>query len=235
MQTANTGIAQTPKREKPTIRRASLHAQVVERLRRLIASGEIAAGERINELQIAVAFRVSRTPIREAVKLLASEGLLELLPGRGARVKRLTRQEIVEHFDVIGALERHAVESAVRGMTTAQRAELSALHEVMKTAFAADDTRGYFDANQKVHRFFVRIAGNASLAAMHEAMTKRARRDRPMTLASAPRWSASLAEHETIVAASLAGDAERAGQAMMAHLQSTGRAMAHVAPSEDEV
>ena len=123
----------------------------------------------MNELQIAETFRVSRTPIREAVKLLASEGLLELLPGRGARVKRLTRQEILEHFDVMGALERHAVELAVRQMSEAQRAELAALHERMSGAFEAGDARAYFESNQKVHRFFVRASGNATLAAMHDA------------------------------------------------------------------
>src|SRR6201999_2903392 len=118
------------------IRRAALHTQVVDKLRRLIANGDIPAGERLNELQIAATLKVSRTPIREAVKLLASEGLLELSPGRGARVKRLTPEEIREHFDVIGALERHAVESAVERMTDQQRAELKNLNEKMATAFA---------------------------------------------------------------------------------------------------
>jgi DNA-binding GntR family transcriptional regulator len=72
------------------LRRKSLHTQVVEKLRQLISRGDIAAGERINELQIAATLGVSRTPMREAVKLLASEGLLELLPGKGARVRRLS-------------------------------------------------------------------------------------------------------------------------------------------------
>ena len=211
---------------RPAIRRSPLHAQVVDKLRRLIADGDIAGGERLNELQIAATFRVSRTPIREAVKLLASEGLLELLPGRGARVKRLTRQEVLEHFEVIGALERHAVELAVRRLSEAQRPELAALHAGMANAFEAGDARGYFAANQRVHRFFVRIAGNGALTAMHEAMTKRTRRERPLTLASAPRWSASMAEHAEIVAAALAGEAERAGAAMLAHLRRTGEAMA---------
>jgi DNA-binding GntR family transcriptional regulator len=191
-----------------------------------LSAGDIAAGERLNELQIAATFRVSRTPIREAVKLLASEGLLELLPGRGARVTRLTRNEVLEHFDVIGALERHAVELAVRRMSKAQRAELAALHAGMTHAFEAGDARGYFDADQKIHRFFVRAAGNTALAAMHEAMTKRARRERPLTLASAPRWNASMSEHAEIIAAALNGEPERAGSAMLAHLRRTGEAMA---------
>jgi DNA-binding GntR family transcriptional regulator len=119
-------------------------------------------------------------------------------------------------------------------MTPAQRAELTALHETMKTAFEAGDARSYFDANQKVHRFFVRVAGNGSLAAMHDAMTKRARRERPLTLSSAPRWSASLAEHAEIIAAALNGEAERAGTAMLAHLRRTGQAMAEKADFDPE-
>ena len=225
-----------PGQDRPrlAIRGPALHTQVVDKLRRLIANGEIAAGERLNELQIAASFRVSRTPIREAIKLLASEGLLELLPGRGARVKRLTREETLEHFEVIGAMERHAVEVAVGRMTDPQRAELSGLHDVMSVAFEAGDARGYFDANQKVHRFFVRVSGNGALASMHDAMTKRARRDRPLTLASAPRWGASLAEHTEIIAAALNGEAERAGAAMLAHLRRTAQAMADTSSLDRE-
>jgi DNA-binding GntR family transcriptional regulator len=226
--------AEGEERPRLAIRRPALHAQVVDKLRRLIANGDIPAGERLNELQIAATFRVSRTPIREAVKLLASEGLLELLPGRGARVKRLTAQEVRDHFDVIGALERHAVELAVPRMTEAQRVELAALRESMKSAFDADDSRGYFDSNQKMHRFFVRVAGNATLAALHDAMTKRARRERPLTLASGLRWSASMAEHADLVAAALGGEAERAGVLMLDHLRQTGEAIAVAAQHDSE-
>jgi DNA-binding GntR family transcriptional regulator len=223
---------ETPKPLRPAIRRPALHAQVVDKLRRLIANGDIPAGERLNEMHIAATFKVSRTPIREAVKLLASEGLLELLPGRGARVRLLTSAELREHFDLIGALERHAVEIATLRMNPSQRAELTALHEAMRSAYATGDARAYFDANQKVHRFFVRVASNAALAAMHDTLTKRARRGRPRTLASAPRWDCSMAEHAEIIAAALVGDAQRAGAAMLAHLRRTGEAMA-AAPDVD--
>jgi DNA-binding GntR family transcriptional regulator len=214
-------------RPRATIRSPALHAQVVEKLRRLIANGDIAAGERVNELQIAANLGVSRTPVREAVKFLASEGLLELLPGRGARVKRLSRVEILECFEVLGALERHAVESAVRRMTGTERQELGDLHRTMTNAFDAGDARAYFDANQKMHRFFVHAAGNATLASLHEAMTKRARHDRPLTLTSAVRWSASMDEHTKLVAAAASGDAEGAGRAALHHMRRTGEAIAH--------
>jgi DNA-binding GntR family transcriptional regulator len=215
------------------MRRPALHMQVVDKLRRLITSGDLAAGERLNEVKIAESFRVSRTPIREAVKLLASEGLLELLPGRGARVHRLSRTEILEHFEVIAALERHAVEVVVPRLTQAQRAELAGLHEGMKAAFVASDARRYFDLNQKIHRLFVGLAGNAALTAMHDALTKRTRHDRPLTLASAPRWSASMDEHSELIEAAAAGDVGRAAAAMLAHLRRTGEAMADAAESEE--
>ncbi len=211
------------------IRRVALHTQVVDKLRRLIANGDIPAGERLNELQIAAILKVSRTPIREAVKLLASEGLLELSQGRGARVKRLTSQEIRDHFEVIGALERHAVESAVGRMTDEQRADLRILHESMIAAFAEADRRAYFVANQRMHAFFVRIVGNTTLMTLHETMTKRARRERPVTLDSQPRWSASMAEHDELVRAALVGEASRAGELMLFHLRRTGEAMAETA------
>jgi DNA-binding GntR family transcriptional regulator len=224
---------QTQNPVRAAIRGPALHTQVVDKLRRLIANGDIAAGERVNELQIAENFRVSRTPIREAVKLLASEGLLELSPGRGARVRRLSREEMLEHFEVIGALERHAVELAVGRMSEPERAEIVALHQGMKAAFAMADARSYFDLNQKMHRLFVRFAGNATLAAMHDAMTKRARRDRPLTLASPPRWSASMAEHDELVEAASRGDAARAGAAMLDHLRRTAEAIAEAAERDE--
>jgi DNA-binding GntR family transcriptional regulator len=216
------------------IRREALHMQVVEKLRQLVYRGDIAAGERINELQIAAALGVSRTPLREAVKLLASEGLLELLPGRGARVRRLTPDEICDHFEVIGALERHAVEEAVNKMTPKGRAELERLHEQMKEAFAVGDRRAYYAANQKAHALFVRLAESRTLRETHETLTKRARHDRPVTLASAQRWAESMAEHAELLAAVYDGDAAEAGRLMLRHARRTGEAMADIARRLEE-
>jgi DNA-binding GntR family transcriptional regulator len=217
-----------PPREPP-IRREALHMRVVEKLRHLIYRGDIAAGERINELQIAAALGVSRTPLREAVKLLASEGLLELLPGRGARVRRLSPEEIRDHFEVIGALERHAVEAAVIKMTAKGRAELERLHEQMKAAFADGDRRAYYAANQRMHALFVRLADSPTLRETHETVAKRARHGRPVTLASSQRWKDSMAEHAEILAAVRDGDADKAGSLMLRHVRRTGEAMAEIA------
>ena len=98
----------------------------------------------------------------------------------------------------------------------------------------ARDSRGYFEINQKVHRFFVRVAANPTLAELHDAMTKRARRERPLTLASAPRWTASMAEHSDLITAALGGEAERAGVIMLDHLRRTGEAIGTVAEIDPE-
>jgi DNA-binding GntR family transcriptional regulator len=217
------------------IRREALHMQVVEKLRQLVNRGDIAAGERINELQIAAALGVSRTPLREAVKLLASEGLLELLPGRGSRVRRLTAEEIRDHFEVIGALERHAVEEAVAKMTPKGRAELEQLNGQMKEAFATGDRRAYYAANQRAHALFVRLAQSPALQETHETLTKRARHDRPVTLASTQRWAESMAEHAELLAAVYDGDAAKAGSLMLLHIRRTGEAMADIARRKNNV
>jgi DNA-binding GntR family transcriptional regulator len=211
------------------IRRQTLHTQVVEELRRLIFRGDIAAGERIKESEVAAALGVSRTPLREATRLLASEGLLELLPGRGVRVRRFSAQEIRDHFEVIGALERHAVETGVANMQPKARAQLVRLHEQMKAAFAKGDQRAYFLANQKVHALFVKLGGNPTLEALHETITKKARHDRRTTLTSAARWTESMREHAELLTVVLAGDAAKAGMLMLVHARRTGEAMAEIA------
>ena len=207
------------------VRREPLHAQAAERLRRLVLRGDIAAGEKVNEIVIAKALGVSRTPLREAVKLLASEGLLELLPGRGARVRRFSATEVLDHFEVIGALERHAVERAVERMTPRSASDLRRLHEVMRASFEQGRQQAYYTANQKMHALVVGLAGNPVLTAMHRELSNKARHDRPSTLMSASRWAESMREHEAWVAAILAGDGARAGALILGHARRTGQAV----------
>jgi len=209
----------------PAFRREPLHALAADRLRRLVMRGEIAAGEKINEIAIAEALGVSRTPLREAIKLLASEGLLELLPGRGARVRRFSASEILDHYEVIGALERYAAECAVTRMTPQGAAELRALHESMKTSFREGRQQAYFQANQKMHALVVSLAGNPVLSAMHRELSNKARHDRPSTLASATRWADSMREHDGWVEALLSGDGATAGALILVHARLTGEAV----------
>ena len=206
-------------------RREPLHAQAAERLRRLIVRGEIAAGEKVNEIAIAKALGVSRTPLREAIKLLAAEGLLELLPGRGARVRCFSASEILDHFEVIGALERHAAERAADRITPRVAAELRSLRDSMKASHRDGRQQAYFQANQKMHALIVGLANNPVLTAMHRELSNKARHDRPSTLMSAARWAESVREHEGWVEAILSGDGTRAGTLILDHARRTGEAV----------
>ncbi len=121
------------------------------------------------------------------------------------------------------------METAVGKMTPKGRAELERLHEQMKAAFANGDRRAYFFANQKAHALFVRLADSPTLQETHETLTKRARHDPPVTLASAQRWTESMAEHAELMAAVLEGDAAKAGSLMLRHVRRTGEALAEIA------
>lgn len=214
------------------VHRASLHEQVVEKLRLIISRGDLAAGERINEAALSEALGVSRTPMREAVKLLASEGILELLPGRGARVKRFSAEELHDIFEVIGALERHAVETVVGGITPQGFAEIEKLQSRMEAELAARNRRAYFLVNQRMHALLVKLAGNPTLSATHEALTKKARHDRHITLMSDERWLESAKEHAAIHAAITARDARQAGLLMLEHSRQTGAAIIRMENAE---
>src|SRR5688572_22803430 len=113
------------------ISRRYLHDEVAERLRALIRSGDLEPKSRVNELELAERFGISRTPLREAIKILATEGLLELLPNRGARVASITNQEIEEMIEVVAGLEATAADLACRRITDGEIAEIEALHRRM--------------------------------------------------------------------------------------------------------
>ena len=115
-------------------RRRGVHADVCGHIRNLIVHGELASGERINEVGLSEALGVSRTPIREALKVLAAEGLVELLPNRGSRVTTPSTDEIVNLFAVIAALERLAVETVTLQASAPALARLRALHDELQAA-----------------------------------------------------------------------------------------------------
>jgi DNA-binding GntR family transcriptional regulator len=195
---------------------------VVDRLRDMIVEGEIAAGERLHENNLAQTLRVSRTPLREALKLLANEGLVELLPGRGARVIRQTQEGVMELFEVISGLERLAAELAAVRMTGRDLERLKKMHERMATHFHAGERHEYFALNHQIHIFIVTAAKNATLAATHAGLMVRARWGRYTALASNERWSEAMAEHEALMEALAARDATRAGEIMFQHDRRTG-------------
>lgn len=200
------------------IPRRSLHDELVDRLRRQIVEGDLPPGEKINEKALCEAYDVSRTPLREALKVLAREGLVGLTPHRGAHVAPLTVTDLEDAFPVIGALEALAGELACQRATDGEVREISALHKQMETAYKARDRQGYFRLNQQIHEAMARAARNPVLDQMRGMLAGRVARARYYANISTPRWDQAMKEHEQILAALKARDGARLGQVLKDHL-----------------
>jgi DNA-binding GntR family transcriptional regulator len=198
--------------------RRPLHEEAVDRLRDMIVRGELAPGSRLNERVLTAHLGVSRTPLREAIKLLATEGLVELLPNRGAVVAPIEPARIAETLTVMGALESLAGELACARASDQEIAEIRALHYEMLAMHARGDLDGYFRNNQAIHLRLVEAAGNAVLAQTYRQLNANARRVRYMANLSSERWDAAVAEHEAILAALAARDAARLKRLLRDHL-----------------
>lgn len=200
------------------ITRRSLHDELVVRLRDMIVEGEIAPGDRIPEKDLCARFGVSRTPLREALKVLASEGLLTLSPHRGAHVARLTVNDIEEMFPVIGALEALAGELACARLDEETLAEIRALHYQMVLHYQRGDRSAYFKLNQAIHEKILACAGNRTLTALHQSLSGRVSRARYQANMSAARWVQAVNEHEAILAALEARDGGGLSAILRRHL-----------------
>jgi DNA-binding GntR family transcriptional regulator len=200
------------------IDRRPLHHEATARLRDMIVQGEIAPGARLNERVLCQQLGISRTPLREALKVLAAEGLVELLPNRGAVVTQLTLRAVQEIFEVMGALERLAGELVCRNATEADIAEIRALHYQMMVYYARGDLAGYFRYNQQIHLKLVESTGNATLAATYRNLNAHVRRARYMANLSRERWDKAVQEHEEILDALMKRDSARLQGLLQDHL-----------------
>jgi DNA-binding GntR family transcriptional regulator len=203
---------------KETIKRPTLHEELVERLRNLVVEDVLKPGEKVPEKDLCESFGVSRTPLREALKVLASEGLVNLLANRGARVAEVTREEINNTFPVLAALEQLAGELACQNLDDAGIAHIEERHAAMLQAFAVRDRPSYFQANQDIHNAIIRGARNEILATQHRVLEARVRRVRFMTNLSSERWCEAIEEHEEMMARLRSRDAAGLGQIMKTHM-----------------
>lgn len=201
------------------IARPSLHDQLVGRLRDMVIQGDLAPGTRIPERQLCERFHVSRTPLREALKVLASEGLLELLPNRGAVVSRLTVEDVEAMFPVMGALEALAGELATSRISDEGIAEVQALHYQMVLHHKRGELAPYFRLNQRIHEKILEAADNAVLTAQYRSLAGRIRRARYQANMSPERWASAVAEHEEIMNALVARDGRELGRVLKRHLK----------------
>ena len=198
--------------------RRLLHETVVDQLRDLIVQGELAPETKLNERVLAERLGTSRTPLREAIKFLASEGLVELLPNRGAAVAPLKPEKMQEVFVVLGALEALAGELACRNATEADIADIRALHYHMLAHHARGELAPYFRYNQQIHQRIIDCAGNATLAQSWRAMNAHVKRARYLANLSGERWNKAVKEHEEMIEALTRRDGAKLQMLLRDHL-----------------
>jgi DNA-binding GntR family transcriptional regulator len=201
------------------IARRTLHDELTARLRDMIVEGDLRPGARLPEKELCTQFGVSRTPLREALKVLASDGLVEISPHRGATVVQISRADVEETFPVMGALEALAGELACQNVDAAGIAEITALHHQMVAHYHRRQLADYFKLNQQIHERILEAAGNATLTAMHRSLSGRVRRARYMANMSPQRWQQAVEEHEEILAALTARDGLRLAGILRRHLE----------------
>jgi DNA-binding GntR family transcriptional regulator len=199
---------------------ASLHDDVVSQLRDFIVEGHLVAGSRIPERELCEKFDISRTPLREALKVLAAEGLIELLPNRGARVRQFSEADIRNLFEVISGLDFVAGRMACARITDYAIAAVEKMHLEMYTHYLRRELADYFRVNQKIHQAIVDAAANPVLSAKYANLNAVVRRLRySANLVRRDRLGDAMREHELIVDALRRRSPDELGLLMFQHMQ----------------
>ena len=203
------------------IARRSLHDEVVTRVRDMIIEGTLAPGTRVNETHLGQTLGVSRTPLREALKFLASEGLIELVAARGAVVKKFSAKDVRDMLDVLAVLESFAARLACREASDAAIADVRRIHDRMAELYAVRDRLEYFKLNQRIHSAFLRLSGNAALESAHASIQSRLKRIRYIGNQEPEKWADAMAEHETMIRCLEARDGDGLAAVVTQHMERT--------------
>lgn len=204
---------------EPLARPRSLHDELVGRVRDMIIEGRLAPDSRVHEGELGRALGVSRTPLREALKFLASEGLVDLVPGRGAVVHRLTAKEVHDMLDVLVALETLAGRLACRNATDRQIASIRALHDRMMAHRADGNRLEYYKLNQAIHSGIAALSSNECLMTTHQAIQSRLKRVRFLGHEAPVNWDGAAGEHVEMMDALEHRDEDRLAEILTRHLR----------------
>jgi DNA-binding GntR family transcriptional regulator len=207
------------KRKSLGIPRRYLHDEAAARLRELIRSGRLEPGERVNEVEFSEEFGISRTPMREAIKILAAEGLLETLPNHGARVAQIGSEELEEMIEVVAALEAAGGDLACRRITDDEVAAIEADHAAMLEAWSRGDEAAYFALNRAIHDAIMAASRNRTLINLYNTISGRILRARYSAHKTARQWERAVREHEAIMAQLRARDAQALTRTMRDHVR----------------
>src|SRR6478609_2876256 len=200
------------------VERMRLHDTVVGHLRNLIVEGALAPGMKLNERELCETLGISRTPLREAMKVLAAEGLIDIFPNRGAFVSRMSETEIRETFEVMSGLESQSGELAAMRITPVEIAEIKALHYAMLACRAQNDLSGYYSRNQAIHDKINEAARNTALRQTYVSINRRLQALRFRSNFQTPKWDSAIREHEEMIAALETRDGPRMAAILRRHL-----------------
>ncbi len=203
--------------------RPGLHHLIVDRLRTMILDGDLRPGQRLPEVRLCKSLGVSRTPLREAFKLLASEGLIELRPHRGGVVAAIHHEEIAAVFEVMGGLEHLAGQLVCDRVSNAELAELEEWHARMVALHRKGARTAYFRLNQEVHDRIIALARNAVLLSTYRSFAGKIRRARAQANYDSLRWAESVREHDAIMRALRARRGDVLAERLREHNAHTGR------------
>jgi len=203
----------------------TLPGSTAHRLRELIIEGELPAGTRLNERALCDRLGISRTPLREAFRLLAAEGLVTLHPNRGAQVVQLSTEDIRESFEVMSALEALSGELACRHITAAEVAEIKALTFEMLASHARKDLPAYYRVNRLIHDRINLAARNRLLTQTYRTLNLRIQNLRFRSNLDRDKWNRAAREHAQMVEALEARDGARLAALLRKHLHQKGEAV----------
>jgi DNA-binding GntR family transcriptional regulator len=200
------------------IARRTLHDEVLDRLRDMIIEGHLGPGQRINEGAVGAQLGVSRTPLREAIKSLTAEGLVEIVPAKGAVVRKFTVTDLAQILEVLKSLEQLGGRLACAGASDAAIEDIHDLHRRMMALYEARERLGYFKLNQAIHTAIVAASGNAVLVGTHATLQSRIKRLRFVGHEGPEKWAGAVAEHEAMMVGLLARDADGLCDAIGRHM-----------------
>jgi DNA-binding GntR family transcriptional regulator len=200
------------------IPRRTLHDEVVQGLRTMLVEGRIPPGAKLNERELCALLCVSRTPLREAIKRMAAEGLVDLLPNRGAVAVKLSETDIIHAFEVLAELEGISGELAAQRITAAEIAEIKALHYEMLASFARKDLHEYYRLNAQIHAGINRATKNPVLEKIYRETNARVQSMRFRSNQNEAKWKQAVAEHEQILVALEKRDAVGLRALLVEHL-----------------
>jgi DNA-binding GntR family transcriptional regulator len=216
--------AHTPPPENP--KAGAGHVAAI--LRDRIVKGDLPPRARIVERQLSAELDVSRTPVREALKLLEADGLIEISLHRGAIVSEFRPEDAFNLFDVIAVLEGLAAKRVCERITPDILQHLEDLHGTMLDHHKAGQTNGYFDANTVIHDFIIQTSANPVLISTHQRLMIRARRGRYLAIMEPERLTQAIGEHEALMDAFRARQEGKAAGIWETHLRHTGQTVAAV-------